>query len=459
MGPTTPLPDKKLLEFILDRLQKKDTYSVFAEPVDPEELPDYHDKIKHPMDFATVRKNLSSGAYASLEQFEDDVFLISSNAMLYNTPDTVYYRQARAIQELAKRNFENLRQESDDNEPEPKMVAKRGRPPSKNTRRPIGRPPIDRAASDISSNATLANAGSDNHDLLRKGSSSSRAGLGASFARSPYNLRQTEPFSWASMHKSESNEEFLGHGPKRNSSKFGKRFPVVDENRRNTYKKPQPSTFMHEPSVLSAFDGERKQLVSAGLHIEHAYARSLARFAANLGPVGWAIAAKRIETALPPGTKFGRGWIGDDETPRSRPQTPLLSVSPPLTSSSKPDVPTCATVSQEEKSPQRSELPSNDLATGGSNLRRTQLPLLPLFTSSASSKPEIVDASTEASRGLNHENGSTLSIGGGGVGGGVGGDASNIQSKTSFQDVGIQPTANGYTAVGFNANLCKLGSW
>lgn len=34
------------------------------------QLPDYHDIIKHPMDFGTVRKNLEGGAYANLEQFE-----------------------------------------------------------------------------------------------------------------------------------------------------------------------------------------------------------------------------------------------------------------------------------------------------------------------------------------------------------------------------------------------------
>ncbi|MCL7031127.1 hypothetical protein MKW94_022515, partial [Papaver nudicaule] len=69
-GPTKPLPDKKLLFFILDRLQKKDTYSVFSEPVDPEELPDYFEIIQNPMDFGTVRKKLDVGAYATLEQFE-----------------------------------------------------------------------------------------------------------------------------------------------------------------------------------------------------------------------------------------------------------------------------------------------------------------------------------------------------------------------------------------------------
>lgn len=65
------------------------------------------------------------------------------------------YFQARSIQELAKKNFENLRQDSDDNEPEPKVV-RRGRPPTK--KKPLGRPPLERARSEVSSDATLANA-------------------------------------------------------------------------------------------------------------------------------------------------------------------------------------------------------------------------------------------------------------------------------------------------------------
>jgi len=175
------------------------------------------------------------------------------------------------------------------------MVVRRGRPPNKNIKRSIGRPPIDRAASDFSSSATLANAGEGaywsnlTHDLSRKGSASDTLGFGAVSAKS-YNLRPTEPYSWAAMHRLESNEEYsglcpacinklfpclrilhpltkcrhfyAGSGPKGNSSKYGKRFSVIDENRRNTYKQPQPSTFVHEPSILTAFDGERKQLVT-----------------------------------------------------------------------------------------------------------------------------------------------------------------------------------------------------
>jgi hypothetical protein len=34
------------------------------------QLPDYHDVIDNPMDFATVRKKLANGSYTTLEKFE-----------------------------------------------------------------------------------------------------------------------------------------------------------------------------------------------------------------------------------------------------------------------------------------------------------------------------------------------------------------------------------------------------
>lgn len=54
-------------------------------------------------------------------------------------------------------------------------------------------------------------------------------------------------------------------------------------------------------------------LNQVGLHADHSYARSLARFAATLGPVAWKAASHRIEQALPVGYKFGRGWVGEFE--------------------------------------------------------------------------------------------------------------------------------------------------
>ncbi|KAJ4827494.1 hypothetical protein Tsubulata_027972 [Turnera subulata] len=312
LGPTTPLPDKKLLVFILDRLQKKDTYGVFSEPVDPEELPDYHDIIEHPMDFSTVRKKLDGGAYTNLEQFEKDIFLICSNAMQYNSPDTIYFRQARTIQELAKKDFENLRQDSDDSEPLPQpqaqpKVVRRGRPPK--LKKPIESSPFERIGPEFSSGATLAtggdNTGSSTGYNLRK--TTSYKHQPDSFLRSSHGSHSNETYAaWLS----EWENEFPASVVKA-VLRYGKKPFAIDENRRDTYRPPSAS--INEPSVLTTFEGELKQLMVVGLNAEHGYARSLARFAADLGPVAWKIASKKIENVLPVGVEFGPGWVGENK--------------------------------------------------------------------------------------------------------------------------------------------------
>ncbi|KAJ9186334.1 hypothetical protein P3X46_001917 [Hevea brasiliensis] len=306
-GPTAPLPDKKLLVFILDRLQKKDTYGVFSEPVDREELPDYHDIIEHPMDFSTLRKKLDGGAYANLEQFEKDVFLICSNAMQYNSPDTIYFRQARSMQELARKDFENLRQDSDDGETQPKIV-RRGRPPGK-LKKSLERSPLDRVGPECSSDATLASGGdnpncSTGYNLRR--THSYKYQPTDVLVRTTYGSHSSETYStWMSEWENEFPASVL-----KAVLKYGKKPYEVDENRRDTYKRPSASA--HGSSSLNLF-GQMKQLMVVGLNAEHGYARSLARFAADVGPIAWKIASKKIESVLPTGLEFGPGWVGEDK--------------------------------------------------------------------------------------------------------------------------------------------------
>ncbi|KAM0037487.1 putative chromatin remodeler Bromodomain family [Helianthus debilis subsp. tardiflorus] len=52
-----------------------------------------------------------------------------------------------------------------------------------------------------------------------------------------------------------------------------------------------------------------------GVHAEHGYLRSLAQFAANMGPIVWEIASKKIRKALPPGVTFNPGVVGEPEPP------------------------------------------------------------------------------------------------------------------------------------------------
>ncbi|KAL9264434.1 Bromodomain and PHD finger-containing protein [Drosera capensis] len=375
-GPLTPLPDKKLLLFILDRLQKKDTYGVFADPVDPEELPDYHEVIDEPMDFSTVRSKLDRGAYAYLEQFEKDIFLICSNAMRYNAPDTVYFRQARSIQELAKKDFENLMQDSDDNESETKVV-RRGRPPLfKNLKKSLGKPPEERVPPDHSGATLASRADSSNRPILdtRKGSPVEKLTSADPAPRTSVGSRQPEAYPNWSAERFGRNDEITGSQSKGNSMKYGKKQIVADDSRRSTSVQPFAPPAGHDSAVLSLFNSERKVLVPAnggelilvkrvlvGLQAEYGYARSLARFAAKLGPVAWKVASKKIMRCLPNGVKFGPGWVGENEATAQRRKLPPspTSASQPLAPrplsvhGNSPTAPTSSAVDSAANMPQR----------------------------------------------------------------------------------------------------------
>eukprot|EP01092_Planopodium_desertum_P006009 TRINITY_DN248_c0_g2_i1.p1 TRINITY_DN248_c0_g2~~TRINITY_DN248_c0_g2_i1.p1 ORF type:complete len:392 (+),score=-4.98 TRINITY_DN248_c0_g2_i1:53-1177(+) len=80
----------------------------FKEPVDAEALkiPDYHEVIKHPMDFGTIRDQLEECLYESAEDFCGDVRLVFSNACTYNNPDSDVYMMAKALQEFFDKEYE-----------------------------------------------------------------------------------------------------------------------------------------------------------------------------------------------------------------------------------------------------------------------------------------------------------------------------------------------------------------
>jgi hypothetical protein len=60
--------------------------------------------------------------------------------------------------ELAKKDFQNVRQDGDDNEPQPKVV-RRGRPPGKNLKKSLGTSPFENVCPEPSSDPALASAG------------------------------------------------------------------------------------------------------------------------------------------------------------------------------------------------------------------------------------------------------------------------------------------------------------
>eukprot|EP00731_Ephydatia_muelleri_P002416 Em0001g2416a len=92
-------PLNVVLRRILDRLTRKDPANIFAQPVSVEDVPDYLQVIKFPMDFGTMRKKVDSHEYLSLDEFEHDFNLVWKNATVYNEKETIYYRAAARIRD------------------------------------------------------------------------------------------------------------------------------------------------------------------------------------------------------------------------------------------------------------------------------------------------------------------------------------------------------------------------
>ena len=79
---------------ILLGLTRRDPLLHFAEPVEAE---GYHDIIQDPMDFGKMKKKLFRRKYATLGSFVADAQLLCDNAMLFNPPDSIYYKTAKEL--------------------------------------------------------------------------------------------------------------------------------------------------------------------------------------------------------------------------------------------------------------------------------------------------------------------------------------------------------------------------
>lgn len=77
----------------------------FTMPVDPTALclPDYFDKITHPMDLGTIRSNLQRAAYSNGSAFVSDMRLVFRNATTYNPPGSDVHIMANTLLEEFER--------------------------------------------------------------------------------------------------------------------------------------------------------------------------------------------------------------------------------------------------------------------------------------------------------------------------------------------------------------------
>lgn len=70
----------------------------FLKPVNPQEVPDYYDHIKYPMDLKTIGDRIKKGYYVTRRLFMADMARIFSNCRIYNLPETEYYRCANNLE-------------------------------------------------------------------------------------------------------------------------------------------------------------------------------------------------------------------------------------------------------------------------------------------------------------------------------------------------------------------------
>lgn len=72
----------------------------FVSPVNKEEVTDYYEIIKNPMDLSTIEQNLENDKYTTFELFLHDVRLIFKNCRAYNSETTTYYKNANKLEKF-----------------------------------------------------------------------------------------------------------------------------------------------------------------------------------------------------------------------------------------------------------------------------------------------------------------------------------------------------------------------
>ncbi|KAI5434825.1 hypothetical protein KIW84_021586, partial [Lathyrus oleraceus] len=95
------MPEKYILEFFLDVLQRSDPDELFAKPINPNQ------GVHKPLDFATIRAKINMKHYMNMDSFKFDVYRLCFNAMYYNDKDSRHYQVAKALHSLAKSVFED----------------------------------------------------------------------------------------------------------------------------------------------------------------------------------------------------------------------------------------------------------------------------------------------------------------------------------------------------------------
>lgn len=93
-------PHFAIMQNILTELQNHAAAWPFLQPVNREEVPDYYEFIKEPMDLSTMEIKLENNKYEKMEDFIYDLRLVCNNCRMYNGENTFYFKYANRLEKF-----------------------------------------------------------------------------------------------------------------------------------------------------------------------------------------------------------------------------------------------------------------------------------------------------------------------------------------------------------------------
>lgn len=93
-------PHHAYMQHLLTELQNNASSWPFAQPVNREEVPDYYEVIKEPMDLSTMEQKLEADKYSTMDEFVYDAKLIFNNCRGYNRDSTTYFKNANKLEKF-----------------------------------------------------------------------------------------------------------------------------------------------------------------------------------------------------------------------------------------------------------------------------------------------------------------------------------------------------------------------
>lgn len=82
--------------------------NVFLHPVKEEIAPGYHSIVHRPMDLSAIKKNIEMGVIRSTTEFQRDMMLMFTNAIMYNSSDHNVYSMAREMYDDVMQHIEQF---------------------------------------------------------------------------------------------------------------------------------------------------------------------------------------------------------------------------------------------------------------------------------------------------------------------------------------------------------------